>query len=741
MRRVLLRFLREAELWVDLGLHPNIATCFYARVIDGLPRLFIEYVDGGTLETWRGSKRCQDIHALTDLMLQFSCHGMIYAEERGMIHRDIKPANCLISSEKILKITDFGLVKRVDEPSARSGEQSDDPDTTQPTDTNLTLYEGGIMGSPRYMSPERFTKKGREDIRSDVYSFGIMLYELLLGTMPFKFPDGITLPILVKSHLSAKPVDPLSLRSELPQPLAELLLTCLEKKPENRYASFSDVCRALEGVSRTARPDKKPRNRPNLVELKADSLNNQGVSLLDLGREEEAMRLLEDAHSANTEHLEAVYNLHILRWKRSEISDREVIGRMESLRIETRETPTYKHHMGLISLQRGDPARGVTLLRKACRDDAYHRERWSEFDGDPGKFVHQLGFVPVAEQASFAGHLKKVLALAFSPDSRKAFSVGEDRSIRIWDVGTGRCLKNLRTFTFVPVAGAFSPNGRYAVTCYGNAFKTLDVWDLDEGKLFSRHQGMAVFGVSFSADSRFIIARDQDVSALVLDWAANKVVWGPGSFDQRISSITSVNSGETFAVGGEDGSLTLRHLGNQHQIYRVPCHQGPVCSLQASDDGTMILSGGADELVCLRETFSGKLLQRFSGHRAKVIGVRFLAEGKYILSAAADGEIKIWDAERGRCYRTIGVPHEELSACAVSTDGTWLLTGGTRGAVRHWSLDTRWFSIISWNLHSAVRELLRNSHPCMMPFRPRWMTSTERGAQARPLKRFKHLSG
>ena len=113
----LLRFLREAELWVDLGLHPNIATCYYARVISGLPRLFIEYVDGGSLGDWLERGALKDLRLVIDLMQQF-CHGMMYAEQRGMIHRDIKPDNCLITKNRSLKITDFGLVKRVEDPAA-----------------------------------------------------------------------------------------------------------------------------------------------------------------------------------------------------------------------------------------------------------------------------------------------------------------------------------------------------------------------------------------------------------------------------------------------------------------------------------------------------------------------------------------------------------------------------------------------------------------------------------------------
>jgi len=420
----ILRYLREAELWVDLGVHPNIATCFYARVIDGLPRLFIEYVDGGTLDQWKRGERLKDLRLVADLMLQF-CHGMMYAEEMGMIHRDVKPANCLITSDRILKITDFGLVKRVDETTSEPRGDKWMSESGRHTDTNLSLFEGGVMGSPRYMAPERFTDKGREDIRSDIYSVGVMLYEVVLDQLPFKFPGEFSLPLLVKSHLRAKPEDPLSIRPDLPKSLAEIMLTCLEKKPENRYQSFGDLAQAMSGLCAELRPGREPRSRPNVLALKADSLNNQAVSLLDLGRLDEASALLDDAHSANTDHLEAVYNLHMLRWKEAEISDNEVIRRLESLKIEVRETPEYQHLIGLVSLQRGDASAGVRQLRRACKAAVHLRERWTDYGGDPANFVRALGFGPIGEHGSLGGHVKSVRAVAFKPEMHRAFSVGK----------------------------------------------------------------------------------------------------------------------------------------------------------------------------------------------------------------------------------------------------------------------------------------------------------------------------
>ena len=130
-----------------MGSTPTSQHATTPRVIEGLPRLFIEYVDGGDLETWIDENRLTDLAMIADLMLQF-CHGMIHAEEQGMIHRDIKPANCLLTAEGELKITDFGLVKRVEERSVESDISDTEWKRARSLDPNVTEMEGGIMGSP-----------------------------------------------------------------------------------------------------------------------------------------------------------------------------------------------------------------------------------------------------------------------------------------------------------------------------------------------------------------------------------------------------------------------------------------------------------------------------------------------------------------------------------------------------------------------------------------------------------------
>lgn len=689
----LLRFLREAELWVGLGLHPNIATCYYARVIGGLPRLFIEYVDGGTLEEWAERNLLKELRTLTDLMLQFT-HGMIYAEQSGMIHRDVKPANCLISKDKVLKITDFGLVKRVEDPAADQQKDEAASETTSTgrySDNSVTMFEHGIMGSPRYMAPERFRGKGKEDIRSDIYSFGVMLYELALGAIPFKLPTIFSLQELVRSHVKAPVIDPLSIRADIPRSMVDILETCLKKKPENRYNSFVDVCQALEAVSRELRPGRDPRNRPNLVGLKTDSLNNQAVSLLDLGREQDARKLLEDAHSANTDHLEAVYNLHVLKWQNGEASDIEVINRMESLRIELRDTPDYAHLVGLISLQRGDPARAVGLLKEASQEGSLYQSRWAAYGGDPKNFVNSLGLNPVCELASFAGHIKNVRAIALSSDLKTAHSVGEDRSIRIWDTDSGRCLKNFRTFTLSPVGGAFSPDEKLAATAYGEAFKTLDLWDMRDGKLLRKYPGMSVLGVKFSPDSKYLAAYGLEGQIRVLDASSDSIVWESKSIGASISCVGFLGKKESVFVGCDDGSLTVVDFRSGEARLRVQAHEGPVTAADCTSDGAVILTGGADETLRLWDATSGKEIRRLSGHRKRITGAVLMKDERFIVSTSADSSVKIWDGSNGRCFRTMSIAGEEFTCCTVSLKGKRMLTGSSRGAVRLWSIDSEWF--------------------------------------------------
>ena len=152
------RFLQEAETWVDLGLHPNIVTAHYAREIEGFPRIVIEKMDGGSLKQRMEAGKVRDLATALDVAIQVAS-GIAYAQRlrAGFVHRDIKPANVLMTPDGQAKVTDFGLAGAA----------------------------GGRVGTPAYMAPEVWTSPADVDARADLYSFGILLYELLAGRRPF----------------------------------------------------------------------------------------------------------------------------------------------------------------------------------------------------------------------------------------------------------------------------------------------------------------------------------------------------------------------------------------------------------------------------------------------------------------------------------------------------------------------------------------------------------------------------
>jgi WD40 repeat protein/serine/threonine protein kinase len=732
----LMRFLREAELWVDVGLHPNIATCYYARVIGGLPRLFIEYVDGGNLEDLIEQRKLTSLKAVCDLMIQF-CHGMIHAQEKGMIHRDVKPANCLLSRDGDLKITDFGLVKRLGTSPLAAAQKTAEMTEDTSCGPDITAIEGGVMGSPLYMAPERFLDGVGDDIRSDVYSFGVMFYRAVLGRLPYNFPGGLSLKSVLRSHVHSAPVDPLKVNANLPRAVVDIMMTCLNKNPADRYPSFCELSEALERFWKSQWPSRKVRRRPDVLGLKADSLNNHAVSLLDLGKEDEARRLLEDAHSADPDHLQAVYNLYALRWMRAEASDIEVVNRMNSLRIEARETPDHRHLMGLVMLQRGAVSQAAPLLKSACEEAAHYRERWSDFPGGPDGFIASLGLRPIEERTVFGGHVKKILALGFTPNAEKAVSVGEDRSIRVWDTASARCLKTIRTVSFTPVAACVSADASLAATSYGGAYRTIDVWDLSRGVSLRKMKDMASVSAAFSWDATRLVCVSESGAVHLMSVSEGKTLWTRPAPHSPATCAIFLKGTRRVICGFADGTLSALDEDDGTELQRISAHEGPVSCLDYSETDQAVLSGGIDETVRIFKADTGRLVRKLLGHQGPITAVHFFRQAKFALSASEDGSIKTWNVRTGRCVRTLDISPEGATACAAAPDGKALLCGDAKGAVRLWSYDAAWFdkdfldpALCRPRTFRELSELQRGFEEAVREFKDSWNSGDRGGACA-----------
>jgi eukaryotic-like serine/threonine-protein kinase len=219
------RFRREAKNAAALN-HPNIVSIYDRGEAEDTYYIAMEFLDGRTLKELIVSRGAAPINVAIEYARQI-LSALRFAHRHGIVHRDIKPHNVLVDAEGRVKVTDFGI--------ARAG-------TSQMTET------GSIVGTAQYLSPEQ-ARGGEVDPRSDLYSLGVVLYELLTGKTPF---DGDTPVEIAMKHLSHAPKPPSSLRSEIPPELDKVVLRALAKNPDERYQSADEMEADLERVARGA---------------------------------------------------------------------------------------------------------------------------------------------------------------------------------------------------------------------------------------------------------------------------------------------------------------------------------------------------------------------------------------------------------------------------------------------------------------------------------------------------------
>jgi serine/threonine-protein kinase len=218
------RFLREIKVLAALH-HPNIAALRTALTVDNQLVMIMEFVEGESLSTrlGRGALSTDEALGCIDQVLD----ALDYAHAQGVIHRDIKPANFMLTPQGVVKLTDFGI--------ARSA-----------SDHTLTVA-GTTTGSLSYMSPEQ-VNSGPTDPRSDLYSVGVSLYELVTGQRPFRATTGFALML---AHLKEEPTPPLDVLPGLDPELNRLILKAMAKNPADRFQSAADMRSALNGVPAT----------------------------------------------------------------------------------------------------------------------------------------------------------------------------------------------------------------------------------------------------------------------------------------------------------------------------------------------------------------------------------------------------------------------------------------------------------------------------------------------------------
>jgi eukaryotic-like serine/threonine-protein kinase len=219
------RFLREAETAASLN-HPNIVDIYTVDEVEGLVFFVMAYISGDNLAKRLHERGVLDIDE-TRRIVRAVADALAYAHERGVVHRDIKPDNIILDAESGRPmVTDFGIARAV----------------TEGGDSRLTAT-GMAIGTPAYMSPEQAAGERQIDGRSDLYSLGVVAYQMLCGEPPF---TATSTPAMLVKHISERPTPIEQRRTEVPQDLARAVMMLLEKDPANRFPSASALVAALD---------------------------------------------------------------------------------------------------------------------------------------------------------------------------------------------------------------------------------------------------------------------------------------------------------------------------------------------------------------------------------------------------------------------------------------------------------------------------------------------------------------
>ncbi len=719
------RFIREAQIWVDLGLHPNIVQCWYVRELGGVPRVFMDYIDGGSLKDWvaRGRIKPGDWDLILDLMIQ-ACDGLGYAYKQGVrAHRDVKPGNLLLTEEGQVRVTDFGIVKhetREDIQGERKSRASQNTSVNEETKTGLEV------GTPEYGAPEQWTGSKHVDGRADIYALGGILFELCCGRRPFD--DGVQREpayVLIGRHLSTPAPDPRDFNSDVPDKLADIIGACLEKAPDKRPETMDVLRETFAQAFRDITGKSYRRAVPKAGELRSDALNNRAVSFVDLGRRDDAYYIWEQALKLDAYHAESIYNKALLEWIEGKITDDEVVRRLDEVK-HSQTSRNINYYLGLIHLERAaaDNAERellqyaqLTQSGEAWRtvgDAQMAQEKYAE----AGKsYEHALALVPedmgCLERQTLAsmgtrqygdriifpwrrcidvlseGHTQSIRALALTTDGKAIISGGADGILQLWDLDKTLPVNTFERFKVVITSVAVTPEGKYMVS--GDDDNTLCLWDLDTAKYLRFYEGhkQGITSVTVTSDGRYIISGSRDKTVRLWELATAKKLRRLTGHTDDVTSVAVSLGGGVIISGSLDRTIRLWEPRKGQCLKIFEGHEGGINTVALSVEGGCIVSGSYDNTVRIWDIETGQCLRTLKGHTEKVTTVAITPDGRFVLSGSHDRTLRLWDFATGKCLRTFKEHTDGITSLVIAPDGTLAFSGSDDSTIRMWNLDAQ----------------------------------------------------
>jgi WD40 repeat protein/serine/threonine protein kinase len=667
-------FVREAETWVNLGQHPNVVSCYYVRSLGEIPRLFAEYIEGGSLSDWIRTGKLYEgdgdevLARILDIAIQ-SAWGLHYAHEKGLVHQDMKPGNVMMTPDGAAKITDFGLAR------ARGS-----AGTTLTAAVGKTMVVAGAgMYTPEYASPEQL-RGARLTRRTDIWSWAVSVVEMFAGGLLW------SVGIAVEEFLNKNLANWAGLENAGPRPpgvVARILRKCFEMEQEDRPSSLLEIVAVLREEYQQIMGKVYPRLEPTVGIETADILNNRALSLMDLGKSEDALRLWDKALHLEPCHPVATYNRGLIKIRAGGIGPIQLLMEIEEARKMYRGSWMPDYLFGLCLMELGDH-QGALRVFRAIRETGILRQEVED------AFSTAIKYEPKSSKLirDLAGQGGRMYSVSLSHDGRYALSGSSDKTLRLWDVTTGKCVRTFEGHSKTVVSVSLSHDGRYALS--GSLDKTLRLWDVTTGKcarIFEGH-GKAVVSVSLSHDGRYALSGSLDKTLRLWDVTTGKCIRTFEGHSDNVLSVSLSHDGRYALSGSTDQTLKLWDVSTGKCARTLEGHSKAVVSVSLSHDGRYALSGSSDKTLRLWDVTTGKCARIFEGHRDVVESVSLSHDGRYALSGSSDKTLRLWDVTTGKCVRTFEGHSKTVVSVSLSHDGRYALSGSSDKTLRLWDVTT-----------------------------------------------------
>ena len=712
-RESVLRFLEEAQIQGQLE-HPSICPV-HELGLDGAGRVYftMKLIKGKSLGGMiRKAKEDSQFHRehlsstrALNLFLKI-CDGLAFAHSRGVIHRDMKPDNIMVGNFGEVYIMDWGLARiagRKDDrrPGVALCERAEGRES-------LKTMDGSVIGTPAYMPPEQARGQVDElDERSDIYSLGALLYELLTLECPF---FGKTTTDILRYVITKNPWYP-SRRvagHNISPELDVIVMKCLAKEKEKRYQTVGDLKVDIEDYlagkpistmdySLPAIFRKWVGRNPvrsalglalivvflvsfvSIVKLWRDASGAEQRALASMKETQEHLvkslieqaRFYEEKKEFNTavslyeevrdkvveEHLdvESFINLRIWKARRDSYPIKNMIpclgGRVTGLAV----SPDGR------------------LIAAGDREGSVHF-----YDHDTGE-----------EQKALSGHLDEVTDVTFDPSGDLLASCSLDGSIRIREVKTGGDITVLSSHTGSVICLDFSPDGRLLASGGMDGFVRL--WNVPawSEQAVLKVGASSVRDLEFSPDGRWLVVGSEGEQACIWDVATRRMIKQLGVSNSPVHTATFNWNGDTVAVGYAHGNIALwdPSFREGDSIRVLDKHTEGVHALAFLDGENTLASASADHTV--RIWSSSGPHSSLTGHRGPVLSMAVSPDESTLVSGCRAGMIMTWDLTRERTIETLWQGDETvIQAMACSPDGRLIAVAGDDKIIRIIEKDT-----------------------------------------------------